>query len=315
MSSPWLSVLMPVHEGADWLEQTLGSIASEPNDGIEVVILDSTPDDSCALLISKFETRLSIRYRHTADILSWTAKTNLAASEALGTYLAMLHQDDLWLPGRVAQIRAAISAWPSTALFLNPSQIIDDKGRAMGLWRCPLPANVPLQHDRVAERLLVQNFVAIPAPVIRRQSWLDVGGMDESLWYTADWDLYLKLASAGTTIYSNAVTTAFRIHQKSLTVQGSRDSEAFRAQMDLVIQRHAGILPDRHRDRLLKTARASARVNASLAAAAHGQPSAVVSAAWALLTLRPTEIARYLRDSRLHERLLPRVRAKLAGAL
>lgn len=83
----------------------------------------------------------------------------------------------------------------------------------------------------------------------------------------------------------------------------------------MVIQRHAANLASPHRERLLKTARVSATVNASLAALSHGKPLVLVSAAWALLTLRPTEIARYLRDSRLHERLLPRVRAKLAGAL
>lgn len=315
MISPWLSVLMPVHGGAAWLAETLGSVAGEPHDGVELVILDSTSDDSCEKIAQVFESRLAIRYRRTPEIVSWTAKTNLAAREARGTYVTMLHQDDLWLPGRVADVQRATSAWPSAVLFLNPSQIIDGKGRSMGLWRCPLPVDVPLEAARLIKHLLVQNFIAIPAPVISRQAWLDVGGMDDSLWYTADWDLYLKLASQGVTIYSDVVTTAFRIHHDSQTVRGSRDAIAFRAQMDSVIDRHALCVPTESRARLVKTARASATVNAALAAVAHGQPLAVASAAWALLTLRPTEVARYLRDSRLHERLLPRVRAKLAGSL
>jgi GT2 family glycosyltransferase len=315
VTSPWLSVLMPVHAGSAWLAETLESVAGEPHDGVELVILDSTPDDSCERIARAYEGQLSIRYRRTPEIVSWTAKTNLAAREARGPYLSMLHQDDLWLSGRIADVQRATSKWPAAILFLNPSRIIDDKGRSMGLWRCPLPADILLEPARLIEHLLVQNFVAIPAPVISRQAWLDVGGMDDSLWYTADWDLYLKLASQGVTIYSDVVTTAFRIHHDSLTVRGSRDDMAFRAQMDSVIDRHALYVPAESRARLVKTARASATVNAALAAVAHGQPLAVASAAWALMTLRPTEVVRYLRDSRLHERLLPRVRAKLAGSL
>lgn len=315
MDAPWLSVLMPVHDGTAWLEQTLQSVASQACDGIELLIFDSSADDGCAAIASSFSGRLRIRYRRTHEGLSWPAKTNLAAREAGGTYVAMLHQDDLWLPHRVAYLRSVVETWPDTTMFLNPSQIIDDKGRSMGLWRCPLPTNRLLPGDQMTKHLLVQNFVAIPAPVIRRQAWLEIGGMDEALWYTADWDLYLKVASRGATVYSNQVTTAFRIHQNSLTVRGSRDAMAFRAQMDLVIDRHSPSVANEERLRLIKTARASATINAALAAVAHGQPLAVASAAWALLTLRPTEIARYLRDSRLHERLLPRVRARLAGAL
>ena len=306
---------MPVHSGAEWLAETLASVAREPNDGIELVILDSSPDDSCARIVAQFQERLSIRYRRTPDILAWPAKTNVAASEAMGTYVAMLHQDDLWLPGRVAAIRRALSAWPDAVLFLNPSQIVDGNSRVMGLWRCPLATNVELDTAAVAERLIVQNFVAIPSPVVRRQTWLDVGGMDVALWYTADWDLYLKVAGRGGTVYLPEITTAFRIHQGSLTLRGSQDGAAFREQMEIVIDRHASMVRAEVRTRTLRTARASAAINVALAAATHGQRVGIAKAAWALLTLGPTEIGRYVRDSRLHERVLPRLRAKMAGSL
>ena len=315
MAAPWLSILMPVHLGAEWLAETLASVAREPNEGIELLILDSSPNDSCAKIVAQFEKRLRIRYRQTPDILAWPAKTNIAASEARGSHIAMLHQDDLWLPGRIATIRRALAAWPEAVLFLNPSQIVDGSSRVMGLWRCPLAKNVELDTATVAERLIVQNFVAIPSPVIRRQTWLDVGGMDEGLWYTADWDLYLKVAGQGRTVYLPEITTAFRIHQGSLTVQGSRNGAAFREQMEIVIDRHGHLVPAGARTRILKTARASAAINVALAATAHGQRMGIAKAAWALLTLGPAEIGRYVRNSRLHERVLPRLRAKMAGAL
>ena len=49
----------------------------------------------------------------------------------------------------------------------------------------------------VVERLLVQNFISMPAPLFSREAAIRVGGLDEDLWYTADWDFWLKLAAVG----------------------------------------------------------------------------------------------------------------------
>ena len=58
----------------------------------------------------------------------------------------------------------------------------------------------------VLERLLVQNFIAVPSPVWRRDAWLACGGLDLDLWYTADWDIWLKLARHGpAVIHFNAL--------------------------------------------------------------------------------------------------------------
>lgn len=313
MTSPWLSVVMPVHSGAEWLSEALASVAREPIDGIELLILDSSPDPSCELIAESFRDRLTIHYRRTPDLLPWTAKTNAGVRTARGAHVAMLHQDDLWLPGRIDALRSALNSAPEAVLYLNPSRIVDEGGRHMGLWHCPLPTNRKLATRDVAERLLIQNFVAIPAPVIRRDAWLAAGGMDESLWYTADWDLYLKTVCRGATYYSPEVTTAFRIHSGSLTVKGSQDSAEFALQMHKVIERHIDLVPGAAQRRLLKTARTSVAINAALAASAHGERMGIVRAAWAFVTLPPAEIAGYLRNSRLHERVLPRLRARLAG--
>ena len=90
------------------------------------------------------------------------------------------------------------------------------------------------------------------------------------MWYTADWDLYLKLARAGEVYVRAAATTAFRVHAKSLTMTGSRDAAAFRAQHDQVLDRHLPALAPLPRG-LERRARAGIAVNCALAAAANGQ--------------------------------------------
>ena len=312
--APWLSVLTPCHEGARWLDATLASVARQDCDGVEIIILDSSQGQDCAEIANRHAGTLNIRYEHRPEVVSWTGKTNLAAQAARAPHLAMLHQDDLWLPGRAESLRRQLATHPDAALLLSPAQIIDQNGRKLGLWRCPLPSGV-VEGDLLVERLLVQNFVALPAPVFSRDAWIAAGGLDETLWYTPDWDLWLKLAALGPVVYHAEPSTAFRIHAGSLTVSGSRDRTGFAAQMTTVVDRHIGRIPAARRGAVLKAARASVTVNDSLAAAATtGTARELARACGAVLRLSPPQALRFWRDSRIADRLWPRVRARLAGA-
>lgn len=313
-SRPLLSVVMPVHDGAEWIGATLGSLAAEPCTDLDIIVIDSSPDDRTAAIVESWADRLPLRLFCRPGIRPWQTKTNLGVSLAAADHVCILHQDDLWLPGRVSTVRRWLATAPEVALHLAPTDIVDRFGRRMGRWNCPLPSGRLLPAEFLLERLLVQNFVSVPAPVFRKDAWLAAGGMDDQLWYTADWDVWAKLAAVGPVIYHNHVTTAFRIHGGSLTMTGSRSADDFQHQMRTVLDRHlAGLLP-RNRLRVEPVALTSISVNVLLAAASAGRLASLFVAARKLLWLGPWGISRYLRDSRLHERVLPRLRAKLAGA-
>jgi hypothetical protein len=135
------------------------------------------------------------------------------------------------------------------------------------------------------------------------------------LWYTADWDLYLKLLDAGPVCYHPDPLAGFRIHGSSLTVAGSRDAEDFRRQMEIVLNRHLGKLPESLRKPVGRLGRTSIAINLALASLGNGRPLPMVGALATLTCLGPRGIMRYLRDSRLVERALPRLRARLTGRL
>jgi glycosyltransferase involved in cell wall biosynthesis len=302
---------MPVHNGAEFLSETLDSLAREVDDCVEIILIDSSDDDACKEIVQRYDDRLSIDYSHRADLKPWPAKTNEAVRRAKAPHIAMLHQDDLWLPGRAKDMQAAIRVHPSATMYLAASRIIDSKSKKLGVWRCPFGKRTVWQGHDLIERLLVQNFIAIPAPVICRESWLAVGGMDENLWYTADWDLYLKLAGLGEFIYSTAPTTAFRIHGTSLTVKGSNNYNTFQEQMDIVTNRYKILLPEIDRFALLSAV--STKFNVALAAASRGNFTYLFRAAFNILRLSPADFILYIYYSRIFERVWPRLRARLRG--
>jgi glycosyltransferase involved in cell wall biosynthesis len=313
-AKPFLSVVMPVHAGAEWIATTLESVAAEPTEGLEIIVIDSSPDDATAAIVERYAERLPLQFLRRSDVKPWQTKTNMGAELASAEHVCILHQDDLWLPGRIESVRRWIAQAPDAVLHLAPTAMIDRYGGRLGRWRCPLPAEQEIASEFLLKRLLVQNFVAVPAIVFNRSVWLDCGGMDERLWYTPDWDIWLKLASAGPVVYHKEMTTAFRIHGSSLTVTGSRDPRDFRNQMEIVLERYLDRIPPSSRNQVESAARASIEVNVMLAAASGGSLKAVFGVASNVLRLGPAGMKRYLRDARFYERVMPRVRARMKGA-
>ena len=309
----WLSVVMPSYRGEQWIDTALQSLDAERNEGIEVLLIDSGDTGAAREIAQKYSNRLRMRIFERRDLSSWHTKTNFGVEMAESEHVSWLGVDDIWLPGRTAAVQAWIKAAPEAPLHFGPSEIIAQDGRRLGVWGCPLPKECPLPPAFVTERLLIQNFVAAPAPVFRKDAWLNCGGLDENLWYTADWDMWLKLTARAPTYYHSEVTVGFRIHAGSLTATGSRDTTDFGCQMQIVLERHLSSLENPSKG-IERAARASIAVNSALASASAGDFRGLPRAALRIASLGPAGMRRYCRDSRIIERLMPRLRAKFAGS-
>lgn len=312
--TPWLSVVMPVHRGEQFLQATLSSAVSERPDGVEFLIYDSGEDDGASRRVAEaFRDRLSISWHDTPELKPWTAKTNRGVAEARAPYVTTLHQDDIWLPGHLSAVRRTMETYPEALLSIGPSLFVGPKGQALGKWRLPFAAGVRRKGEMI-DALLVQNSIGIPSWIARRDAFLDLGGMDDSLWYTADWDIYLKFAAAGDMAVRSEATTAVRLHGNSLTVTGSRDLNDFRLQHERVLAHHIAQAPESARG-TDRRARASISVNCGLAAALAGDWGHLGAAALDLLKLGPVGFARYVHQSRIADRLWPRMKLALGGAI
>lgn len=313
---PWLSVILPVHHGEEWVGAALDSIASQPDPGIEIVVIDTSNNDGTRSIVEPYAGRLNIRFVDPAGADGCSRKMNRGVECARADHVSWLCQDDIWLPGRTAATKAWIAEDPDAVLHLAPSAIVDGKGKSLGTWNCPLLDNGErLDRSALLEKLMVQNFVAVISPIVRKDAWIAVGGIDSALWYTSDWELWIKLARHGAVRYHSQVTGGFRIHGQSATSQGSRDRTDFIEQHVIVMGRHGDALEGAKARKVRRLAEASSAINAELASAMHGLTSALFRAACIAITLGPVGLAQYLNRSRIVERVVPRLRAHLAGGL
>jgi hypothetical protein len=311
MTAPWLSVIMPTYNGAAYLSQTLASIECQDDKQIEIIVIDDGSTDATLDILHEHTRRLPLRIIARQRLGNWVANTNRGLVEASAPWVSFLHQDDLWLPGRLQTLRRWVNREPQTGMFLHPSRYVDGQGHGLGVWQNPLPTG-HVSPGLMVERLLVQNFIAVPAPLFARAAARAVGGLDESLWYTADWDFWLKLARVAQCIYRPEPLAAFRIHAESQTAQGIARAGDMRSQIAHVLEKHLPLWETDHpgRREIGRAARVSLEVNHALAACAYGDRPNLLGVAGGLLALGPAGWYRFFRDSRLVERVVARVLAK-----
>jgi GT2 family glycosyltransferase len=298
-------VVMPTYNGEKYLSEALDSLVAQNDEGLEVVAVDDGSTDRTVDILHSFADRLSLKVLEHEHTGSWVVGTNAGLRSATGTYVSILHQDDVWTPGRLRLVREALAVTESPALLVHPIWFIGPDGRRAGIWRCPLPSGKPLGPNTVTPGLLVQNFISVLGTAFPRQPVVDDGGLDEELWYTADWDLWLRLAARGPTLHLPTPLAAYRIHPATQTATRSAALGDFRRQLEAVLERH---VDERVPAAIRRAARFSVEVNVALAAKSHGKRASLSKLVGRFLALGPIGWWRYLSYSRILERAGARIR-------
>jgi glycosyltransferase involved in cell wall biosynthesis len=314
LNHPWLSVLIPTYNGGTFLPFALNSIVTQSDENIECLIIDDGSTDATLEIVEAYQKKLTIKVLERERNGNWVANTNYGLSFAQGDYVCFLHQDDLWFRDRLRIMKAYIEQFPQVGFFVHASHFIDIAGNNLGPWRCPLPAApVIIKPAVMTGKLLVQNFISVPAPIFKRELALEAGGLDESLWYTADWDLWLKLTIASDSLYCSKALSGFRIHAGSQTVMRSADQDQFLHQLESVSQKYARLwdAPESDKKKVAKISSFSIEINTALAGSFHGRKINPVKILGSFLKLGPSGWVRFCTDSRISERTFARLLAQL----
>ncbi len=292
------------------MSDTLESIASQWRDDIEVIAIDGGSSDDTLEILRKYQSRIGLKILDNTRSGNWVKNSNKALHQANGKYLCMLHQDDMWLPSRISRLHKATEQYPDAGMFINPSIFINESGREVGKWNIPLAPSQPLDSENVLRHLVVQNFIALPSPIFRRDIWLSIEDMDEELWFLADWKLWGAIAAKTRTVMLPEMLTAYRVHSASQTTQRTSDADDLWRQYKTVISSMAAQLDEApFKTRAIRAADLNAGICVSMALWSHKERAAALREFIKHWLKSPAVWYQFFRDSRIHERLSARLRA------
>jgi glycosyltransferase involved in cell wall biosynthesis len=184
---PFISVIMPIHDGAFTLDRAMRSVAAQQFGDWEVVAVDDgSSDDTWKILQRWAAADCRIRTIRFEENRGMAAARNAAIEAARGEMLAFLDRDDEFYPHYLADLRHLGDR--ADVLIFGYDYVYED-GPAEGR----LPAWNPAA---VAGELFLQSIVMPLGLAHRREWWQKAGGFHETCWQP-DWDYLKRLVRAG----------------------------------------------------------------------------------------------------------------------
>lgn len=120
-----ISVVMPVYRVEGFIADAIESVLAQTDDGWELLLVDDGSDDASAEIAEQYRRRHPDRIgclRHPGgENRGLSATRNLGRAHANGSYIAFLDADDVWIPTKLAEQRAILSAHPDVGLVVGAS--------------------------------------------------------------------------------------------------------------------------------------------------------------------------------------------------
>lgn len=223
---PLVSVLIPAHNHAAFIEACLESVAASDYPRIELLILDDCSQDETYERANHWVSRHTHTFEHVAltkhRTNEGTSRTlNQLVASAAGDMLVPLASDDVLLPAGVSDRVRALTDEPQLLAVMGDCVVINTAGELLmsSAFRQLHGARLDLLLSRrhILRELLLNWSAPGPALMVRRAAFdqrLGVGPYDESC-RVEDRDLYLRLLARHQIAFLPAPVAAYRLHDSN----------------------------------------------------------------------------------------------------
>jgi glycosyltransferase involved in cell wall biosynthesis len=185
--TPSVSIVVCVYNGERFLHAALNSAFTQTYSDFELIAVDDGSTDGSALLLANCSDP-RVRYIRTENQGAAIALER-GVRESRGEFIAMLDQDDLWAPEKLAMHVDLLRQRPEIDLTFSWFRMINDAGNEIGLHSNRYRGTIDF-------RSLLADFVigASSNVVMRRSAVERAGGPDRDLPRLYDMDLCLRIA-------------------------------------------------------------------------------------------------------------------------
>jgi glycosyltransferase involved in cell wall biosynthesis len=130
MSSPLVSVIVPVYNGERYLASALQSVFEQDYWPFEVIVVDDGSNDGSAAIAKSYP---KVRYLRQSNQGVAVARNNgIEASD--GELIALLDQDDLWVPNKLSRQVRHLLAHPELSCVISKVEFFLESGVGRPAW-------------------------------------------------------------------------------------------------------------------------------------------------------------------------------------
>jgi len=223
MSTPSVSVIMPVFNAGAFVGPAIESVLDQTYRDLELIAIDDASTDGSREVLARVRDPRCRVLANPANLGAAETK-NRGLAEARGEFMAFLDADDLASPQRIARQLDWMRTHPTVGVLGTSIEQIDNSGQILG--SSDLSESEP---RALRARLLFQNSIA-QSTVLLRRSTLGELRFRKEFEPAEDYDLWVRVAEKNDPAVMPEVLVRYRVHSQSASaVKGAAMVRAVRA--------------------------------------------------------------------------------------
>ncbi|MGL5926535.1 glycosyltransferase family 2 protein [Chroococcidiopsis sp.] len=209
-SLPLVSIITPSYNQGKFIRKTIESVLTQNYEKIEYWVIDGGSTDETISILKEYESDSRFHWISESDCGQSDA-INKGLARIKGEIFSWLNSDDVLTQNALFEV---VSAWMETeqpSIIYGLARFIDERDNDLGL--CPRQcSDMTLKKILAWKYHLPQPAVFAPVKYVR-----EVGGIDLSLHFAMDFDLWIKLAEKLPLKHISYNLALFRLHSASKT--------------------------------------------------------------------------------------------------
>jgi glycosyltransferase involved in cell wall biosynthesis len=207
---PTFSLVVAAYQVADMIGDTLESAFAQTHPALEVIVCDDGSTDDLERAVTPWRDRITFIRKENGGVAS---AYNTLARAASGDFFTIIDPDDTYEPERLEALAELAVARPDLDI-LTTDAWVEVAGERVERY---YTGENRFETDDQRRRMLETNFV-FGLAALRRERVLALGGFDESIVSTSDWDVFIRLVLDGARAgMVDEPLATYRLREGSLT--------------------------------------------------------------------------------------------------
>lgn len=211
-----ISAVIPLYNGAEFIEQALESVLGQTLPPDEIIVVDDGSEDDGPAIVARLAATRPVRLLSKTNGGQSSAR-NHGIQRAHGDLIALLDQDDVWYPSHLEELVAPFRQARPRPLGWSYGNL-DEIDRHGELVTQSYLSTLAARHPKtnIFDCLGQDMFVLPSSSLISRKAFEAIGGFDEQLSRYEDDDLFIRLLHAGyENVYIDKALSQWRIFHGS----------------------------------------------------------------------------------------------------
>lgn len=204
---PKVTVYIPTHNYARFVEQAIKSVVNQKFNDWELIVIDDGSTDDTSDVLKKYADNPRIKIIHQ-EKKGLTVTNNIALRLSRGKYIMRLDADDYLDENALLVLSNILDAHPEVGLVYPDYYRVDERCEIIDIER----------RKKIGEEVSLLDLPAHGAcTMIRKSCLVDLGGYDETLSCQDGYDLWIRFINRFKPYNVNIPLFYYRQHSKSLT--------------------------------------------------------------------------------------------------